>query len=216
MNGRKTARDMGLGSVDTVTLAEAREKATGARKQILDGIDPIEAKRAAKQAGALEAASAIVFKDCASAYIKAHRPGWRSPKHAAQWTATLQTYVYPVFGSLPVASVDTGLVLKIIEPIWTTKTPTAARLRGRIESILDWAKVRGYRAGENPARWRGHLDKLLPARNKVQKVEHHKALPYVEIGKFMENLREQEGFASWALEWLILTATRTSGTIGAK
>ena len=216
MNGRKTPRDMGLGSVDTVTLAEARDKATEARKAILNGIDPIEAKRAAKQAGALEAASAIVFKDCAEKYIAAHKARWRNAKHADQWANTLETYAYPVFGSLAVASVDTGLVLKTIEPIWATKTETASRVRGRIESILDWATARGYRFGDNPARWRGHLDKLLPARKKVQKVKHHEALPYVEIGAFMKKLRDQEGFSAWALEWLILTATRTSETTGAK
>jgi integrase len=216
MNGRKTPRDMGLGSVDTVSLAEAREKATKARNQILDGIDPIETRRAVKRAGTLEAASVIVFKDCAEKYIAAHKAGWRSSKHANQWISSLETYVYPAFGSLSVASIDTGLVLKAIEPIWTIKTVTASRVRGRIESILDWAKARGYRIGENPARWRGHLDKLLPAPNKVKKVKHYEALPYTQVGKFMESLREREGFAAWALEWLILTATRRSETIGAK
>ena len=215
MNGRKTPRDMGLGSLDTVTLAEARAKATQARKQILDGIDPIEAKRAAKQAGALAAASAIVFKDCAEKYIAAHKAGWRNAKHADQWEATLVAYAYPIFGNISVASIDTGLVLKAIQPIWATKTETASRVRGRIESILDWATARGYRAGDNPARWRGYLDKLLPARKKVQKVKHHAALPYTQVGKFMESLRAQEGTAAKALEWLILTATRTSEATGA-
>ena len=133
MNGRKTPRDMGLGSVDTVTLAEARDKATEARKAILNGIDPIEAKRAAKQAGALEAASAIVFKDCAEKYIAAHKARWRNAKHADQWANTLETYAYPVFGSLAVASVDTGLVLKTIEPIWATVYRLRERSRLRIE-----------------------------------------------------------------------------------
>ena len=215
MNGRKTPRDMGLGPVHTVTLAEAREKARDARKLILDGVDPVEAKRARKQAQALEAASAMVFKDCAEKYIAAHRAGWSNAKHANQWTSTLETYAYPVFGSLPVASIDTALMMKVLEPIWTTKTETASRVRGRIEAILDWATARGFRVGENPARWRGHLDKLLPARSKVQKVKHHKALPYTEIGAFMEKLRDQDGFAARALEWLILTASRTSETIGA-
>jgi integrase len=216
LNGRKTPRDMGLGSLDTVSLAEARDKATEARKLTLDGVDPIEARKAVRQGQALEAASAIAFKDCAEKYIAAHKAGWRNAKHADQWGSTLETYTYPVFGNLPVASVDTGLVLKAIEPIWATKTETATRVRGRIEAILDWASARGYRTGDNPARWRGHLDKLLPARKKVQKVKHHEALPYVDVGKFMESLRQQEGVAAKALEWLILTATRTSETIGAK
>ena len=215
MNGRKTPRDMGLGPVHTVTLAEARDKAREARKLILEGVDPIEAKRARKQARALEAASAMVFKDCAKKYIAAHKAGWRNAKHANQWTSTLETYAYPVFGSLPVASIDTALVTKVLEPIWNNKTQTASRVRGRIEAILDWATARGFRVGENPARWRGHLDKLLPARSKVQKVKHHKALSYTEIGAFMKKLREQEGVAVRALEWLILTASRTSETIGA-
>ena len=214
MNGRKTPRDMGLGPLHTVTLAEAREKAREARKLILDGVDPIEAKRARKQAQALEAASAMVFKDCAEKYIAAHRAGWRNAKHANQWTSTLETYAYPDFGSLPVASIDTALVMKVLEPIWTSKTETASRVRGRIEAILDWATARGFRVGENPARWRGHLDKLLPARSRVQKVKHHKALPYTEIGAFMADLRKQEGFAACALEWLILTVSRSSETIG--
>lgn len=216
MNGRKTPRDMGLGSLDTVTLADARDKATEARKSILAGIDPIEARRTLRQSDALKAASAIVFKDCATKYINAHKSGWRNAKHADQWLSTLEAYTYPVFGNLPVAAVDTGLVLKAIEPIWSTKTETATRVRGRIEAVLDWASARGYRKGDNPARWRGHLDKLLPARKKVQKVKHHEALPYVEVGKFMASLRQQEGVAAKALDWLILTATRTSETIGAK
>lgn len=215
MDGRKTPRDMGLGSAETVGLAEAREMAREARKSIQEGFDPIEARKARKQARMLEQASSISFQDCAEKYIAAHKAGWRNPKHADQWSSTLEAYAYPVFGKLPVASVDTALVLKAIEPIWSTKTETASRVRGRIESILDWATAREFRVGENPARWRGHLDKLLPARKKVQKVEHHRALPYTEIGAFMADLREQEGFAAWALEWLILTASRTSETIGA-
>lgn len=216
MNGRKTPRDMGLGSLDTVTLAEARVRATEARKSTLDGIDPIEARKAGKRSEALAAASALTFKDSAEKYISAQKAGWRNAKHADQWASTLERYTYPFFGKLPVSAIDTALVLKAIEPIWATKTETASRVRGRIESILDWATARGYRTGDNPARWRGHLDKLLPARKKVQKVKHHEALPYSEIGRFMESLRQQEGVAAKALEWLILTATRTSETIGAK
>ena len=144
----------------------------------------------------------------------AHRAGWNNDKHAKQWETTLATYASPVFGKLPVAAVDVGLVLKVLEPIWEDKNETASRLRGRIESILDWAKVRKYRDGENPARWRGHLDKLLPS--KVRKVEHHAALPYAEMPAFMVSLRDQKGVAARALEFTILTAARTGETLGAR
>ena len=150
------------------------------------------------------------------AYSAAHRTGWRNPKHAAQWPSTLQTYAYPVFGSLPVQAIDVRLVTKVLEPIWQEKPETASRVRGRIEAVLDWAKVRGYRDGENPAGWRGHLDKLLPARAKVRKVEHHPALPYAEMGDFVASLRQQEGVAARALEFLILTAARTGEVIAAR
>jgi integrase len=176
----------------------------------------VEARKAKRAEERLTAATATTFEQCAERYIAAHRSGWRNPKHAAQWPSTLKTYAYPVFGSLPVQAVDTGLVMKVLEPIWHAKPETASRVRGRIEAVLDWATVRGYRKGENPARWRGHLDKLLPARGKVRKVEHHAALPYAEMGDFMAALREQEGIAARALEFLILTAARTSEVIGAR
>src|SRR5262249_11336079 len=150
-----------------------------------EGIDPIEARRAERARQRLDAAKAVTFKQCAEGYINAHRAGWRNGKHAAQWSATLATYAHPVIGALPVQAVDTALVLKVLEPIWSMKPETASRLRGRLESILDYAKVRGYRDGENPARWRGHLDKLLPARSKVRRVEHHAALPYAELPAFL-------------------------------
>jgi integrase len=140
--------------------------------------------------------------------------GWRNAKHAAQWKSTLVSYAYPVFGDLPVATIDTGLVLKAIEPIWTTKPETAGRVRGRIEAVLDWATARGYRQGDNPARWRGHVDKLLPARSKVARVEHHAALPYPEVPVFIRDLRGREGIAARALEFAILTAGRTGEVIG--
>ena len=170
MVGRKS-HDMGLGSLALVGLREAREHALQQRRLLrLEGIDPIRKRRAARQAVMIEAASAMTFKNCAEAYIAAHKTGWKNPKHAAQWPSTLQTYVYPVFGDLPVQAIDVGLVTKAVEPIWATKPETASRVRGRIESVLDWATVRGYRQGENPARWRGHLEKLLPARRKVAAV----------------------------------------------
>jgi Arm DNA-binding domain len=153
-------REMGLGPVHTIGLADARQKAADCRRQRLDGIDPIEARRAERDKAKLEAAKSMTFKACAAAYIAAHKAGWRNAKHSGQWESTLKTYVYPEFGSLPVQAVDVWLVIKVIEPIWSAKTETASRVRGHIESILDWAAARGYRQGENPARWRGHLKKI--------------------------------------------------------
>ena len=193
LDGR--SRNMGLGPTHAVTLAQARILAADGRRHLLNGQDPIAARHAARAAALLANARTMTFDQCAAAYIKAHRAGWKSAVHAAQWESTLASYVSPVFGSLPAQSIDTALVIRVIEPLWTTKPETAGRVRGRIESILDWAKVRGYRSGENPARWKGHLDHLLPARNKVHKVEHHAALPYAEIGNFMTDLRPK------ALHW---------------
>jgi integrase len=164
----------------------------------------------------LEAAQAMTFDACAAAYIDTHKAGWQNAKHREQWPSTLNSYASPFFGSLPVQAIDVGLVMKALEPIWQTKPETASRLRGRIEAVLDWATVRGYRKDENPARWRGHLDKLLPARSKVRKVEHHPALPYDDLADFAAALRRQEGVASRALEFLILTAARTGEVIGAR
>jgi integrase len=207
-------RWMGLGPFPLYGLQEARAKALEARRKRHEGIDPIEARRSERVQQRLEAAQAITFKQCAEAYINAHRAGWRNGKHSRQWGATLSTYAYPVIGALPVQAIDTGLVLKVLEPIWATKPETASRLRGRLESILDFAKVRGYRDSENPARWRGHLDKLLPARSRVRQVGHHAALPYTELPTFLLALREREAVAARALEFLILTAARTGEVIG--
>jgi integrase len=209
-------REMGLGPVRDVSLAEAREGAREARRLRRAGIDPIDAKRQRQAAARLDAAKLITFSQCAAAYIENHRTSWRNGKHAAQWEATLRTYAYPVFGNLPVAAVDTALVIKVLDPIWSKKPETASRLRGRIEAVLDFAKVRGYRVGENPARWKGHLKEALPAVSKLRKVKHHAALPYAEIGAFMTELRAREGGAAAALEFAILTAARTSEVIGAR
>jgi integrase len=214
LDGR--AREMGLGPVHAIPLAEARKRAAASRRMRVDGIDPIEARSAQRGQKKLEAAKAMTFDACAAAYIAAHHTSWRNAKHRDQWRNTLTSYAGPVFGSLSVQSIDVGLVMKALEPIWQTKTETASRLRGRIEAVLDWATVRGYRKGENPARWRGHLDKLLPARSKVRKVEHHPALPYDGLADFVATLRSQEGIASRALEFLILTAARTGEVIGAR
>ena len=209
-------REMGLGPYPDVSLAEARQNASDRRRDLREGIDPIEARNSKRTAERREVAKALIFSDCAARYIEAKRPEWKNAKHADQWENTLATYAYPVFGSLPVASVDTALVMLALEPIWTTKTETASRLRGRIESVLDWATVRGYRQGENPARWKGHLDTLLAKPSKVAKVAHHPALPYIETAEFVQALRKQEGTAARALEFLILTATRTNEVIGAR
>ncbi len=210
------AREMGLGSFITISLRDARDRALECRKLREQGIDPIDARQAAKQKGAHEHVKSLKFKDAAVAYIAAHEVAWKNDKHSAQWLSTLKTYAYPILGDLPLQMIDTTLVMKVIEPIWPTKPETASRLRGRIESVLDWATVRGYRHGENPARWRGHLAKLLPARSKVRKTEHHSALAYAELPAFLVKLRDLEGVAARALEFTILTAARTSETIGAK
>lgn len=212
----KKARRMGLGSLQTVSLAEARESATEYRKLLKAGLDPIEHRKAERSRIIANTAKAMSFKECATAYIEAHSAGWKNDKHISQWTNTLTTYVYPVFGSLPVDKIDVGLVLKALEPIWKTKTETASRVRGRIENVLDWATAREYREGSNPARWKGRLDKLLPPRSKVQKVVHHPALGYEGIGDFMATLRKQDNTSSLGLEFLILTAARTGEVIGAK
>ncbi|MEX2249161.1 MAG: integrase arm-type DNA-binding domain-containing protein [Parvibaculum sp.] len=210
------AREMGLGALATVTLAEARERARDARKALGEGIDPIEARAAQRGALRADAARAMTFRAAAGAYIEAHRPGWKNAKHASQWGATLESYAYPVIGALPVAAVDVALVLKCIEPIWTAKPETAGRVRGRIEAVLDWAAARGYRTGDNPARWKGHLDTLLPARGKVAPVQHHPALPYAEVPAFMAALRERDDIGARALEFTILPAARTGEAIGAR
>jgi integrase len=209
-------RYMGLGSVNDFSLKEARDRARAARQQVADGNDPIEQRKEKKSALRADDAKRITFKDAAERYIKAHQAGWKNAKHGDQWRNTLETYAYSVIGDLPVAKVETAHVVEILEPIWNKKTETASRLRGRVESVLDWAKARHYRSGDNPARWRGHLDKLLPARSKVQKVKHHPAMPYSAIPGFMERLRGMSSISARALEFTILTGVRTGETIGAK
>jgi len=209
-------RQMGLGALSDVTLAEARRKASVARKLLLDGIDPIAERADTRMRARLEVQRGTTFKQCAEKYIATHEASWRNEKHRRQWKSTLAQYAYPVIGDLSVAAIDTGLVVKTIEPIWTSKPETAARLRGRIESVLDWSRVAGYREGENPARWRGHLDKLLPARGKIKAVKHHAALPYPDMPGFMTDLRARESISARALEWTILTCVRTGEAIGAR
>jgi integrase len=217
-------REAGLGRAgegrNSVRLAEAREKASSLFRQVKSGIDPLSAKEAIAAAAKAAAQDAVVkrvkFREAAQRFIDGHTPSWRNPKHAAQWPATIETYANPVFGDLPVGDVATTHVLAAIEPIWLGKPETASRLRGRIERILDFAKTRGWRAGENPAAWKGHLALTLPARSKVRKVEHHAALPWREIGDFMLALKDQQGVGARALRFAILTAARSGEVRGAR
>lgn len=204
-------REVGLGGFPDVPLALAREKAREVRETVQQGRDPIAERAAARSALAAQRGAEITFDECAEKFIAAKSAEWRSAKHAAQWTATLTTYASPVLGTMQVRDIELAHIVKVLEKddFWTAKTETASRVRGRIESVLDWATVRGYRKGENPARWKGHLDKVLPAPKKVAKVEHHAALPVDAIGAFMRDLRQREGIAARALEVLILTAARS-------
>jgi integrase len=209
-------REMGLGSLSTLTLAAARERAQEARRDVLSAIDPIDAKRTRDAQKALEAARLMTFEDAATEYVRTHRAGWRNVKHAGQWTSTLRTYVFPTIGKLPIADVDTSLVVRVLSPIWTEKPETAGRVRGRVESILDWARVQGHRTGENPARWRGHLDHILPSRRKVARPGHHASMAYADVPKFFLRLQAHDGLGARALELAILTAGRTGEVLGAR
>jgi integrase len=203
-----TRRHFGLGSANTVSLHQAREFARDARLQLLQGDDPITARREKIAAKRLAAAKTITFRQAADAFIEAHRKGWKNEKHAGQWTASLARHAHPVIGDLAVAAIDTSLVVRVLEPIWLKHAETAGRIRGRIEAILDWAKVRGFRDGENPARWEGHLDHVLPLRPK--NVTHFAALPHADMPAFMAALREHDDMAAArALEFTILTASRS-------
>ena len=207
---------LGLGPYPDVTLSEARDLATRERKKRHQGIDPLTDKRARQIAARTAHENMLTFAECAELYIESQAPGWSNPKHIEQWRSTLTNLAGPIIGHLPVDQIDTALIMRCVEPIWATKTETASRLRGRMESVLDWSAVRGYRKGDNPARWRGHLDKLLPRPSQVARVKHHAALPYTEVGSFMQQLREDTGVASRALELTILTAARTNEVIQAE
>jgi integrase len=203
----RRAREMGLGKFPYIGLADARALAAEARRLKALGRDPIAERR--------RGAGAPMFKECAARYIAAHRAGWRSPKQALHWEATLSTFAEPVIGSLPVDAIDNALILRILEPIWAVKPETAGRVRQRMEAVLDWATARGFREGANPARWRGHLDHMLPAKRKVRRPQHHPALAFEDIAAFMRDLRVQEGVAARALEFTILTAARRGEVVGA-
>jgi integrase len=203
------SREMGLGAAKTISLAQARDLAGNARSVLAKGLDPISEREAANRGASTRRLS---FRDCAERYIKDNQAGWKNKIHVGQWTSTLRKYVYPTIGSTAVADVSVGDVITILGPIWATKTETASRVRGRIETVLDWGKARGYRDAENPARWRGHLDKLLPPRTKVRRVRHHPALPYADVAAFFVKLREECCVSALALEFTILTAARTRET----
>lgn len=211
-------RWMGLGPADAIGLAKARELARAARETQKLGGDPIEARREQRMAAKLEAARKITFGKCAAEYIDTHKASWKNEKHVAQWKATFEgkDSATAAINDLPVAGIDTALVLTVLRPIWKTKPETASRVRGRIERVLAWATVSEYRRGENPARWRGHLGEMLPAKTKIHKVQHHKALPYAEIPAFMQRLRNLRSVSARALELTVLSATRTNESIGAR
>jgi integrase len=213
-NGR--AHAMGLGPYPEISLADARDRAFAARRLIKrDGIDPLEQRQTARAAAKAAAVHRLTFRECAKAYL-ATNSKWRNAKHAAQWRTTLETYAYPVLGPVPVAEVDTAAVLRVLEPIWWTKTETASRIRGRIEKVLAWATVKGHRSGDNPARWTGQLKEALPARAEIAPVNHHGALPYADVPAFMAELARRAGMGARCLEFTILTAARSGEAIGAR
>lgn len=208
-------REIGLGGFPGVTLAQAQEKARKKKEQIEQGIDPVEERRAARAALLAAQAKRKTFDECVKSYLAIKLTEFKNAKHAAQWANTLETYASPVIGKLPISEVTLPHIVKTLEPIWQTKTETATRLRGRIESVLAWATVSGFREGDNPARWKGNLDAVLPKPSKLKNVQHHKAIPWPEIGAFVQNLRHRNGMAARALEFLILTAVRSGELRGA-
>ena len=207
--------DIGLGPFPEVTLTDARDAAIDLRRQIRRGIDPLGERKQARLKSQAERQPLITFRSCVEAYVEMNRAGWKNKKHAAQWSATLKNYAFPTIGETGIADVDTPAVLAVIQPIWTTKTETASRLRGRIEAVLDWARVQGFRDGDNPARWRGHLDKTLPPRRRVQGVNHHAALPYTKVAALIRELQARPGTSARALEFSILCASRSGEVRGA-
>lgn len=208
-------KDIGLGGYPDVTLAGARDAARRARDQILQGVNPIEQRRQARALLMADQAKAKTFKDCAAAFIEDRGDEWRNPKHRQQWQNTLETYAFPFIGSLFVRDIALAHVLEVLQPIWKTKTETAVRVRGRIETVLDWAAVRGYRTGDNPARWKGHLDQVLPKPSKVKKVEHHSAVGLDDLAGFIAAVRRVPGMGARALDFAILTAARSGEVRGA-
>jgi integrase len=211
-NGK--TRYMGLGSARTLSLTEAREAALAQRKLRLQGLDPIESRTRQRQAVRLTALQSTTFGECAEQYLESHEAAWPNAEHRRQWRSSLTVCCEPLL-DLPVGSIDTNLVLQVLAPIWKTHTVTASRVRGRIERLLAWAKGRGLRDGENPARWGGHLDEMLPAPGKITRKRHHPAMPYCEVGEFMAELRGRNDLGARPLEFLVLTAARTGEVVGA-
>lgn len=216
LNGR--ARAMGLGGYPDITLAAAREKAAAYRVIIKSGTDPLDGKHESKAKAHAEAAKRINFSKAAAEYIESHKSGWKNAKHIEQWRTSIKDYADGIIGTLDVSVIEVAHILRIMQKddLWTTKTETATRLRGRIEKIIDWATVRGFRKGENPARWKGNLEALLPAPAKVQKRAHFPAMPYKQMADFMPKLQAMGGTAARAVEFLILTATRSGEVRGAR
>jgi integrase len=212
-NGR--LRDMGIGPCHTLTLAEARERATDARKLKLDGVDPIAHRHAQRAAAVAASANTKTFRECAEGYIQDNQAKWTSAKHGKEWRTTLERYVYPVLGNLPVATIDTPLVLQVIKPLWRRAPETASRVRGRIESVLGWATTHLLRSGDNPARWDGLLEHALPSRSELAKIEHHSALPFAQMPAFMAALRQQTSTQARCLEFIVLTAARLDEAVSA-
>jgi integrase len=208
-------RDMGLGGYPSVTLANARDRARSARDLIDQGKDPIVERKLVKSALRADAVKAITFEEAATAYMAAHEASWKNAKHREQWRNTLKGLAYPTVGKLAVQDIQVAHVLAILEPIWKDRTETASRLRGRLELVLDWATARGYREGLNPARWRGHLDKMLAAPKKLKPGGHMAALPVDQLGAFMLRLRAVGGQGARALEFAVLTAMRSGEVRGA-
>ena len=212
----QTRREMGLGSFNFVSLAQARQYAIEGKRLVINGQDPIEERKKEQIKVQLKQARNLTFKEIAEACISAKAPEWKNAKHAQQWNNSLEAYAFPILGELPISDINTDHILRALEPIWITKAETASRVRQRIETIWDYGKARNYVSGENPARLRGHLDKILSKTVKVKRVRHFPALPYEEIGIFLQELRQRKGYSALALEFLILTAARTSEIIGAK
>jgi integrase len=216
------AYGMGLGPAHTITLADARQKAAAARKLVIEGINPLEAKRQRQLDDEMVKARLMTFDQCAYAYIEAHRASWKNAKHVDQWTNTITTYVSPLIGSMPVEQIDTALVVKVLaQPVdkgqqfWQVKNETATRVRGRIESILGWATTSGFRSGDNPARWKGHLENLLATISRAQRIKNHPSLAWAGTGSFICDLRQRDGIAARAVEFTILTASRSGEVRGA-
>jgi len=212
----KTRREMGLGSFNYVSLAQARQHAIEGKRLVINGKDPIEERKKEQIKVQLKQTRNMTFKEIAEACIAAKAPEWKSAKHSQQWSNSLEAHAFPILGEMPISDISTDLILKVLEPIWITKAETASRIRQRIETIWDYGKARNYVSGENPARLRGHLDKILSKTAKVKRVRHFPALPYEDMGIFLQELRQRKGYSALALEFLILTAARTGEIIGAK